>query len=58
MFTVLTETEPTRHWLVCGVCGRRWPLEPAQRLLPQTRAVFAEHAPCTVELEAVAAEPG
>lgn len=46
VFTVLTETDPTRYWLVCGACGERWELAPEQRLLPQTRRVFDEHQGC------------
>jgi hypothetical protein len=46
VFTVLTETDPTRYWLVCGACGQRWPLEPDCKLLPQTRAVFDMHTDC------------
>ena len=57
MFTVLTETEPTRYWLVCGVCGQRWPLEPECRLLPQTRRIFDEHGECApVEEQRVTVE--
>jgi hypothetical protein len=46
VFTVLTEQRPLRYWLVCGICGRRWELQPDRRLLPQTREVFAEHQLC------------
>lgn len=46
MFKVLTELEPTRYWLVCQGCQRRWPLVPHSRLLPQTRAIFDEHGEC------------
>lgn len=46
MFTVLTETDPTRYWLVCGTCGQRWALKPDCKLLPQTRAVFDTHSEC------------
>lgn len=46
MFNVLTELEPTRYWLVCQGCERRWPLVPDQLLLPQTRLIFAEHGTC------------
>lgn len=45
MFTVLTELDPTSYWLVCGVCDRRWRLEP-ESLLPQTRRIFDEHQEC------------
>ena len=52
MFTVLTELDPTRYWLVCGTCGQRWQLLPESRLLPQTRRVFREHQTClTTETE-------
>jgi len=46
VFTVLTEIDPTSYWLVCGVCGRRWALEPESLLLPQTRLIFEEHQGC------------
>ena len=47
MFTVLTELEPTRYWLVCQGCWQRWPLLPEQRLLPQTRRIFDLHGECS-----------
>ncbi|MFN2540234.1 MAG: hypothetical protein ABR549_19060 [Mycobacteriales bacterium] len=46
MFKVLIELQPTRYWLVCQGCQRRWPLVPDHRLLPQTRRIFAEQADC------------
>lgn len=56
MFTVLTETDPTRYWLVCGACGERSPLRPDSQLLPQTRAIFERHSGCDAT-ERVTVEP-
>ena len=46
MFTVLTELNPTRYWLVCEGCRCRWSLAPDVPLLPQTRRIMAEHQLC------------
>lgn len=56
MFTVLTELEPTRYWLVCDGCRRRWSLVPQEQLLPQTRRIMAEHQPCEGPEPAAAAD--
>jgi hypothetical protein len=57
VFKVLTELEPTRYWLVCQGCQRRWPLVPQDRLLPQTRAIFAEHGECPDDGDQLALAP-
>jgi hypothetical protein len=53
VYEVVTELQPLRYWLVCGVCRERWPLIPDQRLLPQTREIFAEHRSCPQSLDLV-----
>jgi hypothetical protein len=56
VFKVLTELDPTRFWLVCQRCQRRWPLVPQRQLLPQTRRIFAEHAECPEALSLAPAQ--